>query len=67
MPLGALEQMVVDGRIRKGCAGAVVPEERFWDNLSGKELSAEGVVEARKEEMKEFRKHEVYTNVKIEE
>ena len=40
---------------------------KFWDDLSGEELEAEGVRRARAEEMEEFRKHGVYTKVPLEE
>ena len=44
-----------------------MPEEKLWGDLSGKELEAERVAEARKEEMREFGNHEVYTKGRIEE
>ena len=37
----------------------------YKDELSGELLDAEGVKEARREEIKELRKHDVYTKVPI--
>ena len=40
---------------------------QFWDDLSGKELEPRLVKKAREDEMREFRKHNVYVKVPIEE
>ena len=37
-----------------------------WDDVSGKQLDPEMVKEARKEEMEEFRNHQVYVERPIE-
>ena len=55
--------------------GAVVAEEQIglgvpkqiFDDISGEPLDAEGVKEARKEEIREVRKHEVYVKVPLKE
>ena len=39
----------------------------FWDEITGKPLDFEGVIKAREEELEEFRKHNVYTKVPVEE
>ena len=41
------------------------PSVQAWDDMSGKELKAELVKEARAEEMTEFKKHQVYIKVPI--
>ena len=40
---------------------------QYWDEVSGERLDKEGAIKAREEEMQEFRKHNVYTKVPIEE
>ena len=42
-------------------------ETEAWDDVSGKSLDPEMVKEARREEMAEFRQHNVYAKVSIEE
>ena len=37
-----------------------------WDDVSGNELNPELTLKARKEEMAQFRKHEVYEKVREE-
>ena len=65
--LGVLRQLVSGGRARKGCSGNVGVSEdvamKFWDDLSGGELEAEGAKKARAEEMGEFKEHGVYVKV----
>ena len=68
---GLCQQLVRDGRVRSGCLGSVIGSHedkmKYWDDLSGEELDAEGVDAARKEEMEEYKKHGVYTKVPIKE
>ena len=73
---GMLEQMVEDGRISTSGTGPTISQdvdyvqeesEEFWDNISGERLDPMSVKEARKEDMEEFRKHNVYTKVPIQE
>jgi hypothetical protein len=62
-----------DGRLQETAVGCVFAIEEgegcsemiFWDDITGEPLSWEGVVNARKEEMEEFRKHKVYKKVPI--
>ena len=42
-------------------------EGEFWDSVTGVPLIPQLVIQAREEEMKEFRKHEVYVKVPIKE
>ena len=67
-------QMKRDGRIMQGGIGAVGAvdepqwyQEDFWDDISGKKLNPELIHIARAEELEEFRKHNVYVKVPIEE
>mgnify|MGYP006252291197 CR=1 FL=1 len=68
---GLIDQMRFDGRIRDtavGCVFAVEEGEReilFWDNVSGKPLRTELVVEARGVELRKFKEHGVYHKVPI--
>ena len=77
---GLFRQMVRDGRngvcvveptaAEEGSDEGWTREElglEAWDDVSGKALDPGMVKEARKEEMEEFRKHEVYEKVPIEE
>jgi len=69
--------MRLDGRLLGGgCLGSVGPcdedkaefrasMERYWDDVSGKELDPKMVQRAREEEMCEFRKHTVYEKVPL--
>ena len=41
--------------------------EKYWDDLSGKELKPELVKKARAEELREINKYNVYVKVPIEE
>ena len=43
------------------------PEERYWDDKSGKELDPGMIKDARCEEMEEFKKHRVYDKVPLQE
>ena len=40
-------------------------DEKYWDDISGKELNPELVKKARREEMEEVYKHEIYVKVPI--
>ena len=76
-----MAQMKVDGRIKEGEIGAVIPmeedgmrwnwnednAEEFFDDLSGERLDPALVRKARAEEMEEVRKHGLYRKVKIAE
>ena len=70
---GLRDQMRLDGRIRdSGCGFVFAVEEgeselMFYDDITGEPLDFEKVIEARKEEMEEFRKHKVYEKVPMEE
>ena len=73
---GLKRQMQKDGRMTKdiGCSMCAIDEvrhweeaQRYWDDLSGKELNTERVMNARREELEEFRKHRVYDKVPEEE
>jgi len=46
---------------------AELEEGEFWDSVSGVPLIPQLVMQAREEEMKEFRKHDVYSKVPIRE
>ena len=41
--------------------------EKAWDDVTGEELDSNGVMIARREEIKEAQKHEVYHKVQIKE
>ena len=74
-----VKQMVRDRRMEKSngyISYAVDPDELeyemdtedwAWDDVSGRRLNPEKVREARKEEIEEYHKHEVYVKVPIEE
>ena len=74
---GLQEQMVQDGRIRKEgdrYVSYAIEEEHWgdvedvaWDDVSGKILDKEMVTQARKEEIDEYHKHEVYTKTDLQE
>ena len=75
---GLLRTMRRDGRIDDTFASECVMSvednsanqgyvEELWDNLSGEWLEGDMVREARKEEMEEFKKHEVYIKVPMQE
>lgn len=65
--------MEMDGRLCStgvGCVFAVEEGEvewTFYDDVSGEVLEFDGVIEARAEEIREFKKHGVYTKVPIRE
>ena len=42
-------------------------DDLAWDDVSGTQLDPEKVVEARKDEMSEYKKHKVYVKVPIKE
>ena len=48
-------------------ANAKAEEGEFWDSVSGSPLVPQLVMQARQEDMKEFRKHDVYSKVPIKE
>ena len=56
---------VVDSKIRE--IESVDGEGEFLDDVSGVPLDNKGVRKARREEIEEFRKHEVYVHVLIKE
>ena len=59
-----------DGRWNNDQGLLTHPEEhyhQYWDDLSGRPLDPALVQQARREEMKEFAKHEVYRKVPIKE
>ena len=56
-----------DKELRLGSVDEVTGSQRIWDDISGQELNLEWVKKARAEELKEFKKHGVYTKVPIEE
>ena len=69
---GRMETMKKDGSIHANGIGAVMAEEESdvwnqieeaWDDVTGEELDANGVMMARNDEMKEVRKQEVYHKV----
>ena len=67
-----VKQCETDGRMSPNQIGAVTAEEhvydkQVYDDISGEPLDMELVKEARKEEMKEFNKHEVYVKVPLQE
>ena len=72
-----LMQLKTDGRIGSGIGSTCKYEEeqetycaqlaQFWDDITGQELKTDLVRQARKEEMLEFQKHDVYTKVPIAE
>jgi hypothetical protein len=66
---GLLKQMKKDGRISEGGIGMVMAEEeeeaQAWDDVTGEELDGNMVKEARQEEIREVKKHTVYTKVPI--
>ena len=73
---GLIETMKKDGRIHANGIGAVMAEEesdvwnqidKAWDDVTGEELDSNGVMIARKEEIKEVHKHEVYHKVPTKE
>ena len=73
---GLMETMKMDGRIQSNGIGAVMAEEesqswdqinQAWDDITGEELDPSAVATARREEMDEIRKHEVYCKRKISE
>ena len=71
---GLLKSMQMDGRIGYGghitCAVEMdwsTYDQDYWDNISGEWLHPDLVKEVRKEEMIEFKKHNVYTKVPIQE
>ena len=45
---------------------AGVNTQRYWDDMSGKELRADLIAAAREEEMKEVYKHKLYTKVPLQ-
>ena len=47
--------------------GYEVPQEQFWDDMTGEELDARLVKKARAEEMMEVMKHGIYRKVDIKE
>ena len=47
--------------------GYIDANGEYWDEVSGEKLDKEGVIRARKEEMEELCKHEVYEKVPIKE
>ena len=65
------EQMQFDGRLSNtGCGSVFAVEEGetecvFYDDVTGEALDYEGVLKARAEEIKEFRKHNVYSKVPL--
>ena len=69
--IGLVNQMKIDGRISKGAIGMLGAidenEVEFWDDVSGKKLRTQGVIEARKLEISEFKKHNVYRKVPLTE
>ena len=56
-----------DNELILGSVDEVAGIQKIWDDISGQELDYEIVKRARAEEMKEFKKHNVYTKVPIEE
>ena len=69
---GLIKQMIQDGRIVAGQIGAIMKDDeedynyqQYWDELSGEPLDTEGVKNARKEEIQEFKRHNVYKKVPI--
>ena len=68
---GLIKQMKEDRRITSGDVAAVVPDDKeddiqqFWDDISGKPLDIEGVRKARREELEELKKHNVYRKVPV--
>ena len=71
---GLKNQMRMDGRVIAGGIGNVMPAEedsvewgQYYDDISGEALNPQLVKKAREEEMREFKKHGVYTKVDIQE
>ena len=69
---GMAAGMKTQGRLNPGEEGVVMAIEEnnwaeFYDNLSGAVLDTDMVRKARKEEIAEVHKHEVYTKVPLEE
>ena len=73
---GLMETMKKDGRIHANGIGVAMAEEesetwdqmeKAWDDVTGEELDSNGGMIARKEEIKEVQKHEVYHKVPIKE
>ena len=73
---GLKRQMKIDGRMGNNIQESLcsIDEvrnweevQKFWDDLSGRELNKEGVTNARIEELGEFNKHQVYDKVPEEE
>lgn len=69
---GLMNQMKKDGRIQRGGIGAVMAEDETeddWneadDDVTGEQLDAEGVKQARRDEIEEIKKHRVYTKVPV--
>ena len=58
---GLLKQMKRDGRLSEGGIGMVMAEDEAhaWDDTTGEELDAGMVRDARMEEVREIRKHEI--------
>ena len=48
-------------------SGEELEARKYWDDLSGKELNPKLIRKAREEEMREFKKHNVYEKVPREE
>ena len=69
--LGVCRQFVHDGRVRAGGVGSVgksaSDKVEYWDDLSGEEMDPELVEAARKDEMDEHNKHNVYVKVPLRE
>ena len=58
----------MDSQGRQAGVGDVGDEWiEYWDDMSGEPLDSEMVRKARQEEMEEFRKHQVYVKVPIQE
>ena len=68
---GLLRQMEEDGKLQRGCVGVIMAVDplddytQYWDDVSGEPLDSEGVLAARKEELVEVHKHNVYKKVPI--
>ena len=67
---GLLCQVIEDVRIGLGMIGTMYQGPRgrqYFDDISGEELNGDLIREARKEEIEEYKKHEVYIKVPVEE
>ena len=68
-----MNSMRMDGRydpineLILGSVDELAGIQTIWDDIAGQELNHEMVKKAMTEDMKEFKKHNVYTKVPIEE